>query len=92
MHLQPRWGRFTVYNEVAIDPKAQSVFIKGALLRNNQFLKIGTQQQILMAIRKASNLNPLISPLHICINPVTGTIELANCSYVDSKFAVLTNN
>jgi hypothetical protein len=92
LHMGVRWGRFQTYNEVVIDEAGQSVFIKGALMSNNQLLKIGGRQQVLMALRKASNLNPQLSPLRISINSQEGTLELTNCSYVDSKFALLNNS
>lgn len=59
---------------------------------NNQPLRIGGRQQVLMALRKASNLNPQLSPLRISINSQEGALEITNCSYVDSKFALLNNS
>lgn len=74
MHMQQKWRRFQIYNEVVIDPTAQSVLVKGSLLSNNQLLKMENHQQILMALRKISNINPQLSPLRIVINPIEGTL------------------
>ena len=45
-----------------------------------------------MALRRANALNPLISPLRLAVDPLTGSVSLMNCSYVDSHFAVLNNS
>ena len=92
VHLRPRWGRFQTYNEVVINEEGQSVLVKGALMLNNQLLKIRSHQQMVMALRKASNLNPRLSPLRIAIDPLEGTLELLTCFYVDAKFAILKNS
>jgi hypothetical protein len=81
-----------VYNELVIDQVGQSVLLKGTFMLNHQFIKIGSRQQIYMALRKATKLNLELSPLRIAISPLEGSIELMHCSYVDCKFGMLNNS
>ncbi len=92
VHEALRYGHFQVYNELVIDQVGQSVLLKGTFMLNHQFIKIGSRQQIYMALRKATKLNLELSPLRIAISPLEGSIELMHCSYVDCKFGMLNNS
>lgn len=79
-------------SEVLISEQCQSITVRGSLLVNNRFVRMESQAQIMMALRRANALNPLISPVRLAVDPFTGSLSLLNCSYLDSHFTVLNNS
>lgn len=75
-----------------INEQCQSITVRGSLLANHLLVRMESHAQIMMALRRANALNPLISPLRLAVDPLSGSLSLLNCSYVDSHFTVLNNS
>ena len=79
-------GGFRFVLQVTLNEYKQAITVEGFFTHNAVPLRFKSQQDIIMALRVAANIAPVISPHKVNIDPHTGDNTIGTISYIDINF------